>query len=480
MDTIKNANVIITPLQSTLVEETFVNESEDNFNGVLEKRSDAPTQVTSELHKSINVEQPVLHEETTDLAEPIPVTKKKINVTHVPNESVTILEENISDSVSNLEEFSPVMTTKTFNTFLPERNATLVSENDIILSEEEIKPFKSPNPVTGLETYNLLQEMNVSEVFGIENEVLTEKNFIINPVLPTYNVKNNEYIETSETVASHMSEKYFPEIIVATESASQVFKENEAYMVTETLLNESEQSILENKEISDCKAEMKIPYQTALAQSEEIPIESEEHFKTPLLISRNANLETVHNKSATTTEVVADEDLEHFVNKSDKTLTQAQFSINTLTLPQTSITEVSQNETNLVLPQILAQTASSSSVVLSFPLETYSAESIDNVQDMLYEKTSSNSITSTFVPNVAVTLEEPTMYQEVRNFNIDQTPKQHTAKLALDDNELQLIDVRDLISVEEHITQQLGKLNIFGKSHIRIIININTNIIHDR
>lgn len=279
-DTANISNIEIIPEKPTPVQDIVTTIESETPQPKLHRalRTKAVKLEESSSKKSIEIYQADVKEsvETLQIAGFAHVEAKEQLTKH--QQHITVDKPVIQEEVSELTTIERKRETAS----LIIRPLEAQSSEEIVpfASEEKLVPKKKVIAVQARHEITPMETMEVSQVIESEEAEEHEHQIPVKGIMlqPTLTVSEN--IEVSEVVTEDSPDKYYPELIVPTESATEKLVEHKSYVTQETSYSEHEESIVSKIEATKVLANLEVSERLPL-QVEQITLTDKETVMQP-------------------------------------------------------------------------------------------------------------------------------------------------------------------------------------------------------
>lgn len=271
------ANVSILPKTALVTVETVTTETEENTsfaNSRKEKRVLAST-TAHRVQDSVEITEVDTTERSDEfIAEEQPLTRQS-TTKFVKNQSVVVSESVAQDNVTNIITAKTIENTATVDYLI--HDAKVVSE--IITSQREtlLEPVRTIETIAS-EHIAPLEGIQITEVEQVE----MESEYISKPKTPTSKAKfqltESEPVEVTEIVTENTSDKYYPEIVVATETATKSIVSQKPYVSEVMHAPEKEDIFVPGKLPDEQSADVLLQTRETITVTQQTVQETEESF----------------------------------------------------------------------------------------------------------------------------------------------------------------------------------------------------------
>uniref|UniRef100_A0A182K1R7 Ig-like domain-containing protein n=1 Tax=Anopheles christyi TaxID=43041 RepID=A0A182K1R7_9DIPT len=223
-----SATVKVVPETAVVTEEIFLSERE--FDTML---LDSARLATSPHYNLFGVNEPVQvsevspQESSLDQGPQTVPQQALATADFVPVQPLVVSEPTPQDSTTVLEKLVENLSSATLQ--LLTHDATIVQETVSSQSERELSIFQRPTPIHAHSNVLSKESLQVTEVNRIEKEDIFDGHMKLPTVQPYYQILPSESIQMEETITQDAPSRYYPELVVPTESARPAIVEQKSY-----------------------------------------------------------------------------------------------------------------------------------------------------------------------------------------------------------------------------------------------------------
>lgn len=423
-DTANISNIEIIPEKLTPVQDIVTiieSEAQELKLGKSALKTKAVKVEGSDSKRSIEVYQADVKESTDALKIPVSAYVEAKEQVTKHKEHITVDKPVIHEQVSELT----TIVEKSEKASLLFRPLEAQSFEEIIpfTSEEKLLPKKKTTPVQARQEISPMETLEVSQVIESEEAEEYEHQIRLKGVTLQPTLTLSENIEVSEVVSEDRPDKYYPELIVPTEAATETLIEHKSYLTQETTYSEHEEDIVRKIKASEVVANLEVfeslpleVEQATLAEKEKVmqPKKRPEAFKAS---EEFGLLESITTSQADIQSPLGDHTITDVERKSailkviqqqpiSSTTVQIQESVTNLELPGTTTAQGTQEFSTLESSLVTESTVHESAQDLQ--LDTTAVDQIASVrmstaqQAASYQQVTSLETTS---ENVVINME---------------------------------------------------------------------------
>lgn len=231
------AEIKVLHQSSAITEEVVATESEQRSSFTIDKQERKVSTTTSTL-ESLQISEVDLEDTITDIAPSKPEPVHHIQSDFVPNQSVVITESNTTDTVGDFVSTKSIETKA--NVEFSVHDAKVISQAIVSQQEEEIETKSQPTKLIASEGILPVEGIEITEVHKAETEKELATNLKTQLAHATRTIPESEYMEVTEVISEDKPSKYYPELVVATEIATESFIPQRPYVTQETNAPEKE------------------------------------------------------------------------------------------------------------------------------------------------------------------------------------------------------------------------------------------------
>lgn len=271
------ANVSILPQTALVAEETVTTETEKNTSFTTSRKQKRVSASTTAQRVQDSVE--ITEVDTTERSDELIADERPLahqsKMKFVQNQSVVVSESVAQDNVTNIITAKTIENTATVDYLI--HDAKVVSE--IITSQREtlLEPVRTIETIAS-EHIAPLEGIQITEVEQVE----MENEFISKPKTPTSKAKfqltESEPVEVTEIVTENTSDKYYPEIVVATETATKSIVSQKPYVSEVMHAPEKEDIFVPSKLPDEQSADVLLQTRETITVTQQTVQETEESF----------------------------------------------------------------------------------------------------------------------------------------------------------------------------------------------------------
>lgn len=271
------ANVSILPQTALVAEETVTTETEENTSLTAsrkQKRVSAST-TAQRVKDSVEITEVETSERSDELIAVERPSTRQSKTKFVQNQSVVVSELVAQDNVTNIITAKTIENIATVDYLI--HDAKVVSE--IITSQREtlLEPDRTIGTIAN-EHIAPLEGIQITEVEQAE----MEGEYISKPKAPTSKAKfqltESEPVEVTEIVTENTSNKYYPEIVVATETATKSIVSQKPYVSEVMHAPEKEDIFVPGKLPDEQSADVLLQTRETITVTQQTVQETEESF----------------------------------------------------------------------------------------------------------------------------------------------------------------------------------------------------------
>lgn len=227
------ASVSILPQSAIVTQEIHTTETEESTSFALSKKLKRVS-ISSEtvVREAIEISEIDVKEKSHEIPIKEKPTKQKVKQSFRPNQSIEVSESITNDNVSKIISKKEDTTKATIDYEV--HDATIISETIVSQSETELITEQKTGTQKATEYKEPVSGIEITEVHEVENETeLKPKQQ--KPVQARYQLTESEPIEITEIITENTSDKYYPEIVVATEVATKSIVEHHKPYVSQEM-----------------------------------------------------------------------------------------------------------------------------------------------------------------------------------------------------------------------------------------------------
>lgn len=200
--------------------------------------------------------------------------RQKLTKHEYITEDKPLVHEDVSEFTSTERSFEKA------SLIIRPLEAQSLEETVLLTSEGEFVPKKQPITAQARQEINPLETVKVSQVIESESVEEHEHKIRVPSMTLEPTLKLNENIEVSEVFTEDRPDKYYPELIVPTESATEKLIEYKSYVTRETLCSEHEKEIISKLDLPKVVANIEVLESLSL-QVEEATLADKESIMKP-------------------------------------------------------------------------------------------------------------------------------------------------------------------------------------------------------
>lgn len=277
------ANMAVLQKTAVITQETEASEREERTDFEV-KRHEKRVSVNamSHINQSVSVAEVNVTEESVDIGQSTSLRQEPISLLSEPNQSVIVSQTESSDYVDEIEHAET--TKKHVTVGYTVHSSKIVSETNISQFESELEHKKPIEPETAIETTGNVEGLEITEIHHGEVEehldTTSKKPRTVNAEL---SLPESQPLEITEVVTENTSDKFYPELVVATEVATKLVVEQKPYVRQELYVTEKEGVLQLSKSPLQQTADVSLQTKNTASVSETSVEENEKHLETKRL-----------------------------------------------------------------------------------------------------------------------------------------------------------------------------------------------------
>lgn len=400
------ATVNIRSQNVAIVEETVTSENEkkEKFN-IIKSEETLNIELTN-LNESVQISEVVLNDNIHEITLHKKPNEMEIQPEIIPNQSLLITESITSDNLQELPIHSQSENKAKINVLT--HDANIVSETIVVQQENELIEPKAMLRMANQTILPFESGIEITEVEKAETEEELKFNLKTPLITPKYQLRSNESLQISEIYTEDKPDKYYPELIVATEIATKTILEQKPYITEEMIAPEKEDIYIVGKlppqQIADVgikESESLLISQINIEENEQnLIIDNELHNQKQYAIDKLTTLEGISINIADSQISTKEWDQPEINQK------QATIEYTEQITVATGIIDISESEKNLESPEPVTTNSISFNISTLLTSEIMQPQLHEFESELLHDKKPNQFLaTNLLEPSEAITIE---------------------------------------------------------------------------
>lgn len=351
-DTQQTANVTTYSQTAAVTEETITSESEiDRSFNLKNKEQVAKSSATKRIQESIEITQVDTTEQSNEIEREESPQQRRGEPNVVTQQSIQIVECLGEDNLTDLLSDTTLNSTTAKLDYHSIHDAKIVSE--IVTAQREETLNESHRSVETLtirtEHTEPVESIEITEIHRNEHE----QEIAPKPkksAKARYQLTESEPVQVTEVIAENTSDKYYPEIVVATETATTAIVAQKPYVSEVMHASEKEADFVPDKLPAEQLADVLLQTRETISVTEQNVQENEESF-TGRMVAKSVNATDSFTTHESVTTQVADTQMP--ASKFEQPVLQrkqATVSVDERLTVSTGMVDVSESEHRLLTP----------------------------------------------------------------------------------------------------------------------------------
>lgn len=294
-----------------------------------------------------------------------------------------------------------------------QQNAVQTMTSMSLCKEEKIADFGRPIEGHATPILDISQEIIISDTVNYDTHTNLPSFSMDNVRNASPNIVSSTHLTITENNLEELTKKYYPELIVATETANQNFNPLHEYITEQPMVTENEQN-LDQKPSDLQQAQIDIIPQSYMIQHSDVPIENLNPLEAPDVNAHIAKQVIMENISRAEFETTIMESETNFIN-AKKSQCDATDSVQTMQVATTNQLFINESEKDRPLDEKKSATAKLTMDQANITIEQSNLIALETTDSYTYPIPHERNAIMAPQPAFAKQIEEIAPYENTEN-----------------------------------------------------------------